>query len=101
MIEASEPKFKPFACLNGPLITWDATRVVNEHAFLKNGVMVSQQAKVGGEISASIIEAIAQTSNTTAFLGHSYLGQWVNLGAGTSNSNLKNTYGTIRMETDS
>ncbi|MEM1891463.1 MAG: glucose-1-phosphate thymidylyltransferase, partial [Nitrososphaerota archaeon] len=30
--------------------------------------------------------------------GHSYIGEWVNLGAGTSNSDLKNTYGTIKMD---
>ena len=32
------------------------------------------------------------------FLGHSYLGSWVNLGAGTCNSDLKNTYGHVNME---
>ena len=31
------------------------------------------------------------------FLGHSYLGSWINLGAGTCNSDLKNTYGLINM----
>ncbi|NJN00229.1 MAG: hypothetical protein HC793_00660 [Aquincola sp.] len=30
-------------------------------------------------------------------VGHSYLGSWVNLGAGTCNSDLKNTYGTVRV----
>ena len=33
------------------------------------------------------------------FVGHSYLGRWVNLGAGTITSNLKNTYGTVAMWT--
>ncbi|MEX2027317.1 MAG: glucose-1-phosphate thymidylyltransferase, partial [Pirellulaceae bacterium] len=32
------------------------------------------------------------------FLGHSYLGSWINLGAGTCNSDLKNSYGTVKME---
>jgi hypothetical protein len=31
------------------------------------------------------------------YLGDSYLGEWVNLGAGTTTSNLKNTYGPITM----
>jgi glucose-1-phosphate thymidylyltransferase len=53
--------------------------------------------KVGGEIEASTIEAFTNKQHT-GYLGHSYLGRWVNLGAGTSNSNLKNTYGTVRME---
>jgi glucose-1-phosphate thymidylyltransferase len=53
--------------------------------------------KVGGEIEATVIESFSNKQHT-GFLGHSYLGRWVNLGAGTSNSNLKNTYGTVRME---
>ncbi len=32
------------------------------------------------------------------FLGHSYLGSWINLGAGTCNSDLKNTYGSVSMQ---
>ncbi|WP_419161835.1 putative sugar nucleotidyl transferase [Candidatus Palauibacter sp.] len=31
------------------------------------------------------------------FLGHAYLGRWVNLGAMTTNSDLKHTYGSIRV----
>jgi hypothetical protein len=34
------------------------------------------------------------------FLGNSYLGEWVNLGAGTNNSNLKNNYNTIKVHVD-
>jgi hypothetical protein len=37
----------------------------------------------------------------TGFVGHSYLGRWVNLGAGTTTSNLKNTYGNVQMWTPS
>ena len=33
------------------------------------------------------------------FVGHSYMGRWVNLGAGTTTSNLKNTYGTVALWT--
>ena len=33
------------------------------------------------------------------FVGHSYLGRWVNLGAGTTTSNLKNTYGSVALWT--
>jgi len=31
------------------------------------------------------------------YLGHAYVGSWVNLGAGTTNSDLKNTYGEIKI----
>jgi hypothetical protein len=31
------------------------------------------------------------------FLGHSYVGKWVNFGAGASTSNMKNTYGEVSI----
>jgi hypothetical protein len=37
----------------------------------------------------------------TGFVGSSYLGRWVNLGAGTTTSNLKNTYGPVQLWTPS
>jgi glucose-1-phosphate thymidylyltransferase len=86
----------PFACLRGPLYLGAMSRV-NEHSVLRPGVSVGTMCKVGGEIEASAIEAFSNKQHT-GYLGHSYLGRWVNLGAGTSNSNLKNTYGTVRME---
>lgn len=53
--------------------------------------------KIGGEVECSIIEAYSNKQHH-GFLGHSYLGSWVNLGAGTCNSDLKNTYGTVNVE---
>ncbi len=87
---------RPFACLRGPLYLGTLSRV-NEHAVLKTGVSVGTLSKVGGEVEASVIDAYSSKQHY-GYLGHSYLGQWVNLGAGTSNSNLKNTYGSIRVE---
>jgi UDP-N-acetylglucosamine diphosphorylase/glucosamine-1-phosphate N-acetyltransferase len=52
--------------------------------------------KVGGEIENSIIHSYSNKQHY-GFLGHSYLGQWINLGAGTSNSDLKNNYSSIRI----
>ena len=46
---------------------------------------------------ASIVEPYTNKQHH-GFLGHSYLGSWINLGAGTCNSDLKNTYGTVNME---
>lgn len=86
---------RSFACLRGPLFL-DRMSRVNEHAVLRPGVSVGPMSKVGGEIEASVIEGYSNKQHH-GYLGHSYLGQWVNLGAGTCNSNLKNTYGTVRM----
>ncbi|MBK9246794.1 MAG: hypothetical protein IPM69_01445 [Ignavibacteria bacterium] len=52
--------------------------------------------KVGGEVENSIIHAYSNKQHD-GFLGHSYIGEWVNLGADTNTSDLKNTYGLISV----
>jgi UDP-N-acetylglucosamine diphosphorylase/glucosamine-1-phosphate N-acetyltransferase len=55
-------------------------------------------SKVRGEISTSIVLGYSNKGHD-GFVGHSYLGRWVNLGAGTITSNLKNTYGSVALWT--
>ncbi len=86
----------PFCYLSGPVHVGPRSRV-NEHAALKDFVTLGHTCKIGGEVEASIIEPLTNKQHH-GFLGHSYLGSWINLGAGTSNSDLKNTYGTVSME---
>jgi UDP-N-acetylglucosamine diphosphorylase / glucose-1-phosphate thymidylyltransferase / UDP-N-acetylgalactosamine diphosphorylase / glucosamine-1-phosphate N-acetyltransferase / galactosamine-1-phosphate N-acetyltransferase len=86
----------PFCYLSGPVHIGARCRVI-EHAALKDFVTLGHTCKIGGEVEASIVEPFTNKQHH-GFLGHSYLGSWINLGAGTSNSDLKNTYGTIRME---
>jgi glucose-1-phosphate thymidylyltransferase len=86
----------PFCFLSGPVYAGPRTRVI-EHAALKDGVALGHTVKIGGEVEASVIESFTNKQHH-GFLGHSYLGSWINLGAGTCNSDLKNTYGTIKME---
>lgn len=54
--------------------------------------------KLRGEIDTSVVMGYTNKAHE-GFLGHAYVGRWVNLGAGTTNSDLKNTYGAIRMWT--
>jgi UDP-N-acetylglucosamine diphosphorylase/glucosamine-1-phosphate N-acetyltransferase len=63
---------------------------------IREGTTIGPVCKVGGEIEASIIHGYSNKQHD-GFLGHSYLGQWVNFGADTVTSDLKNTYGTIRV----
>jgi UDP-N-acetylglucosamine diphosphorylase/glucosamine-1-phosphate N-acetyltransferase len=86
----------PYCYLSGPVHVGPAARVL-EYAALKDCVAVGHTAKVGGEVEASIIEPFTNKQHH-GFLGHSYLGSWINLGAGTCNSDLKNTYGPVNME---
>jgi UDP-N-acetylglucosamine diphosphorylase/glucosamine-1-phosphate N-acetyltransferase len=86
----------PCSYLSGPVYIGAKSRVI-EHASLKHGVSVGHTCKVGGEVEATIIEPFSNKQHH-GFLGHSYIGSWVNIGAGTCNSDLKNTYGLINME---
>jgi UDP-N-acetylglucosamine diphosphorylase/glucosamine-1-phosphate N-acetyltransferase len=86
----------PYCFLSGPVHLGANSRVI-EHAALKHAVALGHTTKIGGEIEASIIEPYSNKQHH-GFLGHSYLGSWVNLGAGTCNSDLKNTYGPVNME---
>ncbi|MGH7617469.1 MAG: putative sugar nucleotidyl transferase [Gemmatimonadaceae bacterium] len=62
------------------------------------GCSIGDVSKVRGELSSSIVVGHSNKGHD-GFVGHSYLGRWVNLGAGTVTSNLKNTYGTVAMWT--
>jgi UDP-N-acetylglucosamine diphosphorylase/glucosamine-1-phosphate N-acetyltransferase len=63
-----------------------------------SGSSIGDACRVHGELSASIILGHSNKSHE-GFVGHSYVGRWVNLGAGTTTSNLKNTYGPISLWT--
>jgi glucose-1-phosphate thymidylyltransferase len=86
----------PFSLLRGPLYLGAKCKVL-EHASLKDGVCAGHTTKIGGEVEASIIEPYSNKQHH-GFLGHSYVGSWVNLGAGTCTSDLKNTYGLISID---
>jgi UDP-N-acetylglucosamine diphosphorylase/glucosamine-1-phosphate N-acetyltransferase len=54
--------------------------------------------KVRGEMSNTIMLAYANKGHD-GFIGHSYVARWVNIGASTVTSNLKNTYGSVSLWT--
>lgn len=86
----------PYTLLRGPIYIGPKTRIL-EHSAIKDAVSLAHTTKIGGEVEASIVEPFTNKQHH-GFLGHSYLGSWINLGAGTCNSDLKNTYGTVNME---
>lgn len=85
----------PFCHLAGPLYV-GANSTIHARTTVHPYVSLGHTVKIGGEVEASIIEPYSNKQHH-GYLGHSYLGSWVNLGAGTSNSNLKNTYGQVNM----
>ncbi|MFL5620259.1 MAG: putative sugar nucleotidyl transferase [Gemmatimonadaceae bacterium] len=84
-----------FTRLVGPLY-------VGEHSILTSDRIaasaIGDTCKVHGEFSNTIIIGHSNKGHD-GFVGHSMLGRWVNLGAGTITSNLKNTYGTVQLWT--
>ena len=86
----------PFCYLSGPALIGRGAKLI-EHAAIKDAVSVGHTTKIGGEVEASVIEPYTNKQHH-GFLGHSYLGSWINLGAGTCNSDLKNTYGRVNMD---
>lgn len=81
--------------IQGPAYIGDYTQV-QPLTFIRPGCSIGPHCRVGGEISNCIIQANSNKSHY-GFLGDSYIGEWVNLGAGTSTSNLKNTYDAVQI----
>jgi UDP-N-acetylglucosamine diphosphorylase/glucosamine-1-phosphate N-acetyltransferase len=82
------------ARLEGPLYVGERSRILGGHARIS---VFGPRCNVNGEVTNTVVLGYANKSHD-GFLGHSVLGHWVNLGAGTTTSNLKNTYGTIGLE---
>ncbi len=85
-----------YTLLRGPLYIGAKSKIL-EHAAIKDCVSLGHTTKIGGEVEAAIVEPFSNKQHH-GFLGHSYLGSWINLGAGTCNSDLKNTYGLVNMD---
>jgi UDP-N-acetylglucosamine diphosphorylase/glucosamine-1-phosphate N-acetyltransferase len=83
------------ACLQGPLFIGAKTSI-KMGAKIYEGTSIGEVCKVGGEVEESIIHSYSNKQHE-GFLGHAYLGQWVNLGADSNNSDLKNNYSTVKV----
>jgi len=85
----------PNAVITGPAFIGDGT-IVKVGAKIYPNTSIGNVCKVGGEIEAAIIHSYSNKQHD-GFLGHSYLGSWVNIGADTNNSDLKNNYGSVEV----
>ena len=95
VVVETDAEIGPFVCLDGPI--WIGSRArINPHAWLRGATAIGRDCRVGGEVEATVMEPFSNKAHD-GFLGHSHLGSWVNLAAGTSTGNLKTTYGPIRL----
>jgi UDP-N-acetylglucosamine diphosphorylase/glucosamine-1-phosphate N-acetyltransferase len=79
--------------LEGPLYVGPSTILLGGAIGTSS---IGPVCRLRGEIEESVILGFTNKAHD-GFLGHSYLGRWVNLGAMTTNSDLKNTYGPVRI----
>ncbi len=84
-----------FTRLAGPAFVGPASTLLGG-AFQKVGI--GPVCKIRGEVESSVFLGYGNKAHD-GYLGHAYIGKWVNLGALTTNSDLKNNYGTIRVPT--
>ncbi|MEY3313207.1 MAG: hypothetical protein RLZZ578_727 [Bacteroidota bacterium] len=68
--------------------------IIKAGAQLYGGTVIGPHCKIGGEVEQSVFHGYSNKQHQ-GFIGHSYCGEWVNLGALTTTSDLKNTYGQI------
>ena len=83
------------ATLCGPC-SIGAGSTIMDGAVIKPRTVVGPQCKIAGEVGASIFQGNSNKAHE-GHLGDSIVGCWVNLGAGTTNSNLLNTYSQVMM----
>lgn len=83
----------PNAVLEGPLYI-GPNCTIKIAAKIYENTSIGPWCKIGGELEESILQGYSNKQHD-GFLGHAYLGSWVNLGADTNNSDLKNNYGII------
>jgi len=91
----NDAKIMPHATIVGPVYIGRGSKI-NPAARILEGTTIGEVCKVGGEVEESIIHSYSNKQHD-GFLGHSYLGQWVNLGADTNNSDLKNNYSSVKV----
>jgi UDP-N-acetylglucosamine diphosphorylase/glucosamine-1-phosphate N-acetyltransferase len=86
---------RAFTRLVGPCAIAAGATILGDRV---SGCSIGEMCIAHGELSGTVMLGHANKGHE-GFVGHSYLGRWVNLGAGTITSNLKNTYGTVHLWT--
>ncbi|MFZ1518459.1 MAG: GlmU family protein [Ignavibacteriaceae bacterium] len=86
----------PNAVIEGPCFIGKATKIKSGATIYEN-TTIGNVCKVGGEVEQSIFMDYSNKQHS-GFIGHSYIGSWVNLGADTNNSDLKNNYSKIKIK---
>lgn len=97
IVIANGVKIEPNAIIHGPCAIGEGS-IVRGGAKIGQGTTLGKQCRVGGEVGECIFASYSNKQHE-GFMGHSYIGSWVNIGGGSCTSDLKNNYGLVRAWT--
>lgn len=86
-----------FSRIEGPAYIGEESQFVRSN--LRGGCSLGPGCRIGGELESSIVQGWTNKYHS-GFIGHAFLGEWINLGAMTTNSDLKNDYGPVKVSKD-
>jgi UDP-N-acetylglucosamine diphosphorylase/glucosamine-1-phosphate N-acetyltransferase len=87
---------EPHTHVKGPCVVGANTQLLGG---VVGGTTFGPECRIAGEVEASVWQGHANKRHH-GFVGHSVIGEWVNLGALTTTSDLKNNYGNVRVWVD-
>jgi len=94
IIIGREARINPHTYIEGPAVVGDGSQI--HGGKIRGGTTIGPQCRIGGEVEASVFLGYANKYHD-GFFGHGVVGEWANLGAMTTNSDLKNNYRPVRV----
>jgi len=88
-------RIMPHSYIQGPSFIGEGS-TIKAHASIYHNTSIGEICKIGGEVESSVIHSYSNKQHE-GFLGHAYIGSWVNIGADTNNSDLKNNYSSVEV----
>jgi UDP-N-acetylglucosamine diphosphorylase/glucosamine-1-phosphate N-acetyltransferase len=82
--------------VRGPCVVGPGTQLLSGAI---SGTTFGPECRIAGEVEASVWQGYGNKRHH-GFVGHSVIGEWVNIGALTTTSDLKNNYGNVRVWVD-
>ncbi|MDI6641926.1 MAG: putative sugar nucleotidyl transferase, partial [Elusimicrobiota bacterium] len=81
--------------IQGPAFVGNKTQLFPGQIW--ENTSIGENCRVGGEVDGCIFQGYSNKRHSGS-LCHAYLGEWINIGGGMTNSDLKNTYGEVKVK---
>jgi len=91
---AADVQVRSFTRIVGPCAVGQGTHLMQ--AVVGAGTTIGSACRVAGEVQQCILHGFVNKCHD-GYLGHAYVCPWVNLGAGTTNSDLRNDYASVQV----